>query len=101
MPTSYQKPEAKMWMLKGILVGLWLFCIGTLVYLFFKTKPHEEHTATAVSALLVWTVNNPWWWMALVTTLAVSCWFFKMYEPGATMVFGGISLVFGIFVVAL
>jgi hypothetical protein len=90
-----------MWMLKGTLVGLGLFFTGTLVYLFFKTKPHEEHTATAVSALLAWTLNNPWWWMALVATLAVSCWFFKMYEPGATMVVGGVLFVFGIFVVAL
>jgi hypothetical protein len=90
-----------MWMVKGILVGLSVFFIGTLVYLFFKTKPHEEHTATAVSALLVWTVSNFWWWMAFVTTLALSCWFFKMYEPGATAVFAGILFAFGIFIAAL
>ncbi len=56
-----------MWMLKGILVGLGLFFIGTLVYLFFKTKPHEEHTATAVSALLAW---RCWAWNQLGRDLA-------------------------------
>ncbi len=91
-----------MWMLKGISVGLGVFFIGSLIYIVIaKLAPIEEHKATGLSVITGSTVYHPWWWMALVTTLALSCWFFKMYEPGATMVINGILFVFGIFVVAL
>jgi hypothetical protein len=90
-----------MWILKGILVSLGVFFIGTLIYVSTKLGPIEEHKATAISVIIGPTLFNPWWWITLLATLAFSCWFFKMYEPGATTVFEGVLFVFGIFIAAL
>jgi hypothetical protein len=66
-----------MWMLKGILVGLGVFFIGSLIYVGSKLGPIEEHKATALSAITGPTVHNPWWWIALIAILTLACWFFK------------------------
>ena len=66
-----------MWMLKGISVGLGVFSIGLLIYVGSKLGPIEEHKATALSAITGPTLYNPWWWIALIATIALSCWFFR------------------------
>jgi hypothetical protein len=66
-----------MWMLKGILVGLGIFFIGSLVYIINKLRPIEANKATALSAITGPTLHNPWWWMVLVAILILACWFFK------------------------
>jgi hypothetical protein len=42
-----------MWILKGILLGLGLFFVGSIVYIVNAFRPIEENKATAISALLV------------------------------------------------
>jgi hypothetical protein len=62
-----------MWLLKGTLLGLGLFLVGSLVYVGNKLRPFEEHKATGISAITAVTVHNPWYWIIFVVTLAVGC----------------------------
>ena len=66
-----------MWLLKGVSLGLGLFFAGSLIYVGSKLRPFEAHKATGVSAITAVTVHNPWFWVALVATLTVACWFFR------------------------
>jgi hypothetical protein len=72
-----QRPEVKMWILKGISVGLGVFFVGTLIYVINELRPIEAQKATALSAITGPTLYNPWWWMALIAILALACWFFR------------------------
>ena len=67
-----------MWLLKGILLGLGLFFVGSLIYVGNKLRPFEEHKATGISAITAVTVHNTWFWMAFALALVVGCvivWF--------------------------
>ncbi|HYW66614.1 MAG TPA: hypothetical protein VFB10_07905 [Candidatus Dormibacteraeota bacterium] len=68
MATNYT-----MWILKGTLLGLWLFGFGTMAYLYFAVYRHHMRPNTAVSInLITWyTTHNPLWWTALVVCLAL------------------------------
>jgi len=63
-------------MLKGISAGLGIFFIGSLIFVITKQRPIEEHKATGISAIIGPTLFNPWW-LALIATLALACWFFR------------------------
>jgi hypothetical protein len=78
------KIGGRMWMLKGILLGLGVLFIGSLIYVGSKLRPIEEHKATGISAILAVTVANPWWWIAPVATLTLASWFFGSYFESLT-----------------
>ena len=63
-----------MWILKGISLGLGLFFVGSIVYIVNALRPIEANKATGISVLLALTVWNPWYWVAFVSTLILSCW---------------------------
>jgi len=63
-----------MWILKGISLGLGLFFVGSIVYIFNALRPIQANKATGISFLLALTVGNPWYWVAFVSTLTLSCW---------------------------
>ena len=65
-----------MWLLKGVLLGLPVFFIGSLIYVGSKLRPFEVQKATGISAITAVTVHNPWFWVTLVATVTVACWFF-------------------------
>jgi len=65
---------------KGILLGLVLFFIGSVLYVGNKLRPIEEHKATGISAITAVTVRNPWYWIGLIVALVVGCaivWFWR------------------------
>src|SRR6267143_4778776 len=62
-----------MWILKGISLGLGLFFVGSIVYIVNALRPIEANKATGISVLLALTVWNPWYWVAFVSTLTLSC----------------------------
>lgn len=66
-----------MWVLKGLSLGLGLFVVGSIVYIFVRTMPHEQGKATSVGLLLRWTAFNVFYWAAFVATVALSLWFVK------------------------
>jgi hypothetical protein len=56
-----------MWILKGTLLGLWLFGFGTMVWLYFLVYRNlAPHTAVAVSVIAGYTIQNPFCWAAFV-----------------------------------
>jgi hypothetical protein len=62
-----------MWLLKGILLGLVLFFVGSLIYVGYNLGPFEKQKATGISAITAITVHNLWFWIAFVVALAVAC----------------------------
>lgn len=67
-----------MWILKGVLLGLAIFFVGSLLYVLNEMRPFDTLKATGLSALKAWTVANPWYWLAFIVALAVGCaimWF--------------------------
>jgi CHASE2 domain-containing sensor protein len=59
-----------MWILKGTLLGLWLFGFGTMFYLYFAVfRPLTAHSAVAFNLITSQTTQNPLWWVALVVCL--------------------------------
>lgn len=75
-----------MWILKSTFLGLWLFGFGTSLFLYFAVfRPVESNKATAMSAILIYTTQNPWWWVALVACIAIGCGLVRSW-PGKTSV---------------
>ena len=61
-----------MWMLKGSFLGLWLFAFGTLGFLYLAIfRGLHSNTAVGLSVLTYFTTANPWWWVALVSCVAL------------------------------
>jgi len=59
-----------MWILKGTLLGLWLFGFGTMFYLYLAVfRPITAHKAVAFHLITFHTIQNPLWWVALVGCL--------------------------------
>ncbi|HXX99913.1 MAG TPA: hypothetical protein VEI54_03265 [Candidatus Limnocylindrales bacterium] len=66
-----------MWLVKGILVGLGVFILGSLVYVGYHLRPIEPEKATGLSAITALTLYDYRWWVALVATVALACWYFQ------------------------
>ena len=61
-----------MWILKGTLLGLWLFGYGSLFYLYLTIfRPLRPHSATSFNLLTGQTIYNPLWWVALLVSLVL------------------------------
>ncbi len=67
MATNYA-----MWILKGTLLGLWLFGFGTMAFLYFAVYRHTgPHNAVAINGITGYTTQNPIWWIALAVCLVL------------------------------
>jgi hypothetical protein len=62
-----------MWLVKGVLSGLALFGVFTLVYLRGILGPIREGVATGVSVLAGSTIYRPLYWAVLAFTIRTSC----------------------------
>lgn len=61
-----------MWILKSVLLGLWLFGFGTMAFLYFAIYRNlPPNSAVSVNLITWYTTHNPVWWFALVICLAL------------------------------
>lgn len=59
-----------MWILKSLLLGLWLFGFETMGLLYITVyRGLPRNTAVGVSVITARTIADPFWWMALVVCL--------------------------------
>jgi len=50
---------------KGAFLGIWLFGIGTMAFLYFAIYRNlPPHSAVGVSVVTGYASQNPWWWTA-------------------------------------
>jgi hypothetical protein len=61
-----------MWILKGSLLGLGLFIVGTLLYLFIAARP-RANSAIGLTVITGLTIHNTLFWAALVASLVIGC----------------------------
>jgi len=61
-----------MWTGKGILLGVGLFAIGTIIYVYLMVRGSSAQ-ATGVTAIMTWTVMNLFYWLSFVATLILGC----------------------------
>jgi hypothetical protein len=63
-----------MWILKGALLGLWVFGFGTMAWLYFAIYRHvHANTAVDVRIITHFTTQSPLWWTALLVSLVLGC----------------------------
>jgi hypothetical protein len=61
-----------MWILKGTLLGLWLFGFGTLARFYFVFLRHlPPNSSVDIRGITGLTTHNPLWWTALVVCLVL------------------------------
>ncbi len=61
-----------MWILKGSLLGLGLFIVGTLLYLTVVARP-RANSAIGLTVITGLTIHNTLFWAALVASLVIGC----------------------------
>lgn len=61
-----------MWTGKGILLGIGLFAVATIVYVYLMIRGSSAQ-ATGVTAIMAWTVMNVFYWLAFVAALILGC----------------------------
>ena len=62
-----------MWVLKGGLLGLLFFVIGSFVFLIAATWQSDSHHATGLSVITGLTIHNAFFWAAFVASLVIGC----------------------------
>ena len=62
-----------MWIVRGVLAGLALFVIGSVIYIITEIQMSSA-PATGSTAIESWTIQNPVYWTALVLAVVISCW---------------------------
>jgi len=67
-----REEEQKMWTGKGILLGIGLFAVGSVVYLYLMIRGSSAQ-ATGITAIAGWTVMNPLYWLSFVASLILGC----------------------------
>jgi hypothetical protein len=61
-----------MWILKGTMLGLWLFGFGTLAFFYFTVYRHiPPNSMVAVTMITRHTTQSPLWWTALMVCLVL------------------------------
>lgn len=61
-----------MWILKSLLLGVWLFGFGTIVFLYFAIYRNlPPNSAVSVNLITALTIQNPVWWASLAVCLAL------------------------------
>jgi hypothetical protein len=77
MATNYT-----MWILKGTLLGLWLFGFGTLAFLYIAVYRHmRPNSAVSISVITWYTTQNPIWWIALVVCFVLGYAIVRSWSP--------------------
>ena len=77
-----------MWIMKGGLVGFWLFAFGTLAFLYFAVfRPLTPGRATGVSVITLYTTQNPWWWAALVACIVLGFSLVRSWPGKGSVIF--------------
>lgn len=61
-----------MWIVKGILLGIGICLLGSIIYLVAMIYSNHAR-ATGLSAFKSWTTQNPLYWTGCVLTLALGC----------------------------
>ncbi len=61
-----------MWILKGVLLGVGLFLVGTIVYVLL-TAQVGGGSGTGIIAVRVWTGQIPFFCLELVAALVIGC----------------------------
>jgi hypothetical protein len=61
-----------MWILRGTLFGVLAFMVFAFIF-FFTKYPIRANTAISISTLQYLTVQNPWFWTALVFMVCTGC----------------------------
>jgi|HubBroStandDraft_2_1064218.scaffolds.fasta_scaffold05986_3 hypothetical protein len=61
-----------MWILKGAVFGVLAFVVFALFF-FFTKYPIRTNSAISLSTLRYLTVQNPWFWTALVLMVCTGC----------------------------
>jgi hypothetical protein len=72
----YSQPRIRddcfMWILKGTLLGLWLLGFGTIARLYLAVYRNlPPNSAVEVRVITGYTIQNPFWWTALVVCLVL------------------------------
>ena len=62
-----------MWILKGSLLGMGLFIIGSVLFLIATTLPFRANHAIGLSVITGRTIHNPLFWIAFVASLVIGC----------------------------
>jgi hypothetical protein len=61
-----------MWILKGTLLGLWLFGFGTMAWLYFAVFRHlPANSAVEIRIITAYTTQSPLWWTSFVVCLVL------------------------------
>jgi len=61
-----------MWLLKGVLSGLLLFGIFTIMYFRGLTGPIRQNAATSLSVITQGVIYEPWYWAVFLSTMVTS-----------------------------
>jgi len=63
------------WILKGILVGTFLFIVGSVFYVFFTLfRPRiGQNVAIGFSVIKPYTIWNPIYWVVFAAVLVAGC----------------------------
>ncbi len=65
-----------MWILKGISIGLAMVILEFVIFNFVKFG-YLVATRKQTWMTTVGPIGDLWFWVALVTTVTLACWFFK------------------------
>lgn len=77
-----------MWILKGALLGFWLFAFGTMAFLYFTVfRPSTPGRATGLSVITLYTTQNPWWWAALVACMVLGYALVRSWPGKGSVIF--------------
>jgi hypothetical protein len=61
-----------MWTGKGILPGIGLFAVATVVYVYLMIRGSSAQ-ATGITAIMTWTVMSLFYWLTFVAALILGC----------------------------
>jgi hypothetical protein len=61
-----------MWTGKGMLLGVGLFAVGTIIYVYLMIRGSFAQ-ATGTTAIMARTVMNAFYWLSLVAALILGC----------------------------
>ena len=64
---------------KGIALGIGLFAIGTIIYVYMMMRGSSAQ-ATGTTALMSWTLMNVFYWLSFVAALVVGCAIIRLWR---------------------
>jgi uncharacterized membrane protein len=67
-----------MWMLKGLLAGIVIFGLLSVIYHVYANWPPRPNAAIGLSAILGLTIYQPLYWVVFVLTVSTCCFYAKL-----------------------